>query len=202
MYRRTPTGEYLVGVCTNTLCAIMGGDAILEALRGPPRHPRRPDHRRRQGHARARRVQRRLRLRAGRDGQLGVLRQPNPSSARDLVDAAARGRVRDAHPRRAAVHVPRDRAHPGGLPRRPPRRQRPGTGRPRWPGCGSRTSSAWTPPPTATDVDGSDGRRHPAEAVEIAKDDRRADRATSRRTVTPKPTRAERIHATEWHLHR
>jgi NADH-quinone oxidoreductase subunit E len=32
MYRRTPTGEYLVGVCTNTLCAIMGGDAILEAL--------------------------------------------------------------------------------------------------------------------------------------------------------------------------
>lgn len=32
MYRRTPTGEYLVGVCTNTLCAIMGGDAILEHL--------------------------------------------------------------------------------------------------------------------------------------------------------------------------
>jgi NADH-quinone oxidoreductase subunit E len=32
MYRRTETGEYLVGVCTNTLCAIMGGDAILEAL--------------------------------------------------------------------------------------------------------------------------------------------------------------------------
>ena len=32
MYRRTPTGTYLVGVCTNTLCAIMGGDAILEAL--------------------------------------------------------------------------------------------------------------------------------------------------------------------------
>jgi NADH-quinone oxidoreductase subunit E len=32
MYRRTRTGEYLVGVCTNTLCAIMGGDAILEAL--------------------------------------------------------------------------------------------------------------------------------------------------------------------------
>ena len=32
MYRRTPTGEYLVGVCTNTLCAVMGGDAILETL--------------------------------------------------------------------------------------------------------------------------------------------------------------------------
>ena len=34
MYRRSPTGKYLVGVCTNTLCAIMGGDAILEALEG------------------------------------------------------------------------------------------------------------------------------------------------------------------------
>lgn len=33
MYRRTPTGEYHVGVCTNTLCAVMGGDAILAALR-------------------------------------------------------------------------------------------------------------------------------------------------------------------------
>lgn len=32
MYRRGPTGEYLVGVCTNTLCAVMGGDAIFEAL--------------------------------------------------------------------------------------------------------------------------------------------------------------------------
>jgi NADH-quinone oxidoreductase subunit E len=32
MYRRTPTGDYLVGVCTNTLCAIMGGDALLEVL--------------------------------------------------------------------------------------------------------------------------------------------------------------------------
>ncbi|KWX68685.1 NADH-quinone oxidoreductase subunit NuoE [Mycobacterium sp. NAZ190054] len=32
MYRREPTGEYLVGVCTNTLCAVMGGDAILETL--------------------------------------------------------------------------------------------------------------------------------------------------------------------------
>ncbi len=32
MYRRNPTGDYLVGVCTNTLCAIMGGDALLEIL--------------------------------------------------------------------------------------------------------------------------------------------------------------------------
>ena len=32
MYRRDRTGDYLVGVCTNTLCAIMGGDAIFDAL--------------------------------------------------------------------------------------------------------------------------------------------------------------------------
>jgi NADH-quinone oxidoreductase subunit E len=32
MYRRNPTGEFLVGVCTNTLCAVMGGDVILEVL--------------------------------------------------------------------------------------------------------------------------------------------------------------------------
>lgn len=32
MYRREPTGEYLVGVCTTTLCAVLGGDAILARL--------------------------------------------------------------------------------------------------------------------------------------------------------------------------
>ncbi len=33
MYKRCPVGEYHVGVCTNTLCAIMGGDQILAGLR-------------------------------------------------------------------------------------------------------------------------------------------------------------------------
>jgi NADH-quinone oxidoreductase subunit E len=32
MYRRRPAGEYHVGVCTNTLCAVLGGDAILHEL--------------------------------------------------------------------------------------------------------------------------------------------------------------------------
>ena len=32
MYKRHPMGEYHVGVCTNTLCAVMGGDAIWSAL--------------------------------------------------------------------------------------------------------------------------------------------------------------------------
>jgi NADH-quinone oxidoreductase subunit E len=33
MYKRRPVGDYHVGVCTNTLCAIMGGDLIFERLR-------------------------------------------------------------------------------------------------------------------------------------------------------------------------
>ena len=33
MYKRRPAGEYNVGVCTNTLCAIMGGDQIFAELR-------------------------------------------------------------------------------------------------------------------------------------------------------------------------
>ena len=33
MYKRHPVGEYHVGVCTNTLCAVMGGDQILADLR-------------------------------------------------------------------------------------------------------------------------------------------------------------------------
>ena len=32
-YKFSPTGEYHIGVCTNTLCAVMGGDAILETLK-------------------------------------------------------------------------------------------------------------------------------------------------------------------------
>ncbi|MDQ1643340.1 MAG: NADH-quinone oxidoreductase subunit [Actinomycetota bacterium] len=33
MYKRRPNGEYSVGVCTNTLCAIMGGDQIFSTLK-------------------------------------------------------------------------------------------------------------------------------------------------------------------------
>jgi len=33
MYKRKPVGDYLVGVCTNTLCAVLGGDLIFERLK-------------------------------------------------------------------------------------------------------------------------------------------------------------------------
>ena len=32
MYKRQPTGEYLVSVCTNTLCGMLGGDEIYQTL--------------------------------------------------------------------------------------------------------------------------------------------------------------------------
>ncbi len=33
MYKRRPVGDYHVGVCTNTLCAVMGGDVIFDRLK-------------------------------------------------------------------------------------------------------------------------------------------------------------------------
>ncbi len=33
MYKRKPVGDYHVGVCTNTLCAVMGGDEIFAKLK-------------------------------------------------------------------------------------------------------------------------------------------------------------------------
>jgi NADH-quinone oxidoreductase subunit E len=33
MYKRKPVGEHHVGVCTNTLCAVMGGDVIFDRLK-------------------------------------------------------------------------------------------------------------------------------------------------------------------------
>ncbi len=32
MFKRRPTGEYVVSVCTNTLCAVLGGDDIFATL--------------------------------------------------------------------------------------------------------------------------------------------------------------------------
>lgn len=32
MYKRKPTGEWLISVCTNTMCGVLGGDKTFEAL--------------------------------------------------------------------------------------------------------------------------------------------------------------------------
>jgi NADH-quinone oxidoreductase subunit E len=42
MYKRTPCGQHLVSVCTNTMCAMLGGDDIFARLRehlGTPKKP-------------------------------------------------------------------------------------------------------------------------------------------------------------------
>lgn len=32
MYKRRPTGQHHIGVCTNTLCGLLGGDAVWDAV--------------------------------------------------------------------------------------------------------------------------------------------------------------------------
>ncbi len=78
MYRRRPGGKHHVGVCTTALCAVMGGDDPAREGLGQARHRAGRDHGRRHVQPRAHRVQRRLRLRAGDDGQLGVHGQHDP----------------------------------------------------------------------------------------------------------------------------
>ncbi len=77
MYKRRPVGDYHVGVCTNTLCAVMGGDAIFERLKDHLDIGNDETTEDGRDHPRAPRVQRGLRLRAGDDGELGVHGQPD-----------------------------------------------------------------------------------------------------------------------------
>ena len=44
MYKRRPTGDWLVSVCTNTMCGVLGGDKVYEALQRAPRRRPRRDH--------------------------------------------------------------------------------------------------------------------------------------------------------------
>ena len=100
MYKRKPCGEHLVSVCTNTLCAAMGGDAIYKTAPDAPRvrdgtagAQRNRGYAERAGldHPRARRVPRGLRPRAGHPGQLRVLRQPDRGEGRRAGRRAAGG---------------------------------------------------------------------------------------------------------------
>ena len=179
MYRRTPTGEYLVGVCTNTLCAVMGGDAILDALQ---------DH---------------LGIHAGQttdDGSVTLehiecnaacdyapvvmvnwefFDNQTPSSARDLVDALRAGQP-PAPTRGAPLCTFRETARIlAGLPdERPVTADGQVAAPPRWPGCGSPENTAWR-------------RRHHRTAM------RRRRRSPTARS--PRPSRPPR---TNRHRHR
>ena len=96
MYKRTPCGEHLVSVCTNTLCAALGGDEIYERLQRPARHRARGDGRRARqpglDHPGARRVPGRLRpgARCCRSTtSTSTTRRRSPRC--ELVDALRRG---------------------------------------------------------------------------------------------------------------
>ena len=117
MYKRRPTGEYLVSVCTNLSCQILGGEEIYARLSrrlGVGHDETTADG---LDHAGARRVPGRLRLRAGRHRQLRVLRQPDAGVGRGTRRRAAPRRAAAADPRRAGVHVQGDQPPARRLPR-------------------------------------------------------------------------------------
>ena len=135
MYKRRPVGDYHVGVCTNTLCAVMGGDVIFDRLKDHLDVGNDETTADGQDHPRAHRVQRGLRLRAGDDGQLGVHGQHDPGVRHPAGRRPALRRRGHLDPRPAHRHLAPGRAGARRLPRRPRRRgagRRPGlAGRPR-----------------------------------------------------------------------
>ena len=147
MYRRRPAGEYHVGVCTNTLCAVLGGDEILEAVSehlGIGHDETTSDGRISLEH---------IECNAACDYAPVVMvnwefhDDQTPQSAIAARRPAARGRARGADPRPVdAVHVQADVPRARRLPRRarharacrPVRRPSPASSSP---------PSAATPPP-------------------------------------------------------
>ena len=91
MYRRRPAGEYHVGICTNTLCAVLGGDELMAQAKdhlGIGNNETTPDGRVSLEH---------IECSAACDYAPVVMvnwefyDNQTPSSARDLVDAARAG---------------------------------------------------------------------------------------------------------------
>ena len=110
MYKRSPTGEFLVSVCTNTLCGMLGGDEIFAALKddlGVGHNQTSADGTITLEHAEC--------LAACDYAPVVTVNyeffdNQTVDSARDLVGQLRAGERPAAHPRRAAVHVQGDRA--------------------------------------------------------------------------------------------
>ena len=134
MYKRQPVGEYHVGVCTNALCAVMGGDAIFADLQkhlGIGNNETTPDGKVSLEH---------LECNAACDYAPVVMvnweffDNQTPSSARDLVDGLRGGQLprptRDGQLGVLRQHDPAEgagsRGWPAGRPgRRPAQPRRP-----------------------------------------------------------------------------
>ena len=103
-YKRHPNGDYTVGVCTNTLCAVMGGDQIFgarSATTSASATTRRPTT--------ARITLERIECNAACDYAPVVMvnweffDNQTPAVAPPLVDDLRAGEPRRAHPRRRTV---------------------------------------------------------------------------------------------------
>ncbi len=170
------SASYHVGVCTNSLCAVMGGDAIFADLQehlGIGNDETTADGKVSLEH---------LECNAAcdyapvDDGQLGVLRQHDPAVGQGPGRRAARRAPTSRRPaaRRGCAPGSRPRGSwPASPTTRPPAATRPA--RPAWPACGWPRSRAGRPTmTTATGPDAAQGapRDHGA--------DPRADRALGR----------------------
>ena len=126
-YKRHPNGEYTVGVCTNTLCAVMGGDAIFDSLKehlGVGHDETTED-----GKVTLERIECNAACdyAPGDDGQLGVLRQPDADlGARPGRPDPGRSRGRPDPRREHGGHLQAGVPGAGRLRRRPGRRGRRG----------------------------------------------------------------------------
>ena len=99
MFKFEPVGTYLVNVCTNISCQLIGGVGAARARRGDARRQGRRDDRRRHVHPRGRRVHRRVHrgARASRSTTATATRSPTPSFDQ-LIDDLRAGRLDDEIP--------------------------------------------------------------------------------------------------------
>ena len=127
MYKRRPVGDYHVGVCTNTLCAVMGGDLIFERLKehldvgNDETSELRPEDT-------SRVTLEHVECNAACDYAPVVMvnwefmDNQTPESSMQLVDDLRAGREVRSTRGPAHLHLARGRAGAGRLPRRPRRR--------------------------------------------------------------------------------
>ena len=111
MFKREPVGEYLVNVCTNISCMLLGGEELLHHLEDRLGIKAGQHHPRRHLHHRGRRVHRGVHRGAVPPGELPLLLQGHPRRRRR---AHRRPAARPPGPRGAQARRPRP--HPPAAP--------------------------------------------------------------------------------------